>query len=327
MKIPREIFGVAKRLQDLRDKVVFVGGMIRSVLVTDPGADLGRPTKDVDLILDVHSRAAYFSLAEILRSRGFRESIDEGAPLCRWNVDGITADIMPIDPAILGFSNVWYADALKHSLQFEGEGGAVRILDAPRFCATKLEAFASRGNRDFYHRDLEDVVAVVDGRPTLIDEIRSAPSDLRDFLSTVISELLTETAFIESLQGHLPPDDGSQGRLPTLIATLRAIAALATEQTIAGSPPSIFGGQLGAPISFSSIPATLNSHDFVRSSNLRSGAYDVDKRELVLEFRSGSKYLYSNVPTNIFLGLTQAFSAGRYFHQWIRSRYPTRRVA
>ena len=73
MTVPLEVLAVARRLQSLRDEAVFVGGMIRDLLVTDPAATGSRPTKDVDLILDVRSWPAYLELGATLRSNGFRD--------------------------------------------------------------------------------------------------------------------------------------------------------------------------------------------------------------------------------------------------------------
>lgn len=100
MKIPAPLLTVVRHLGPVRERVVFVGGMIRGLLVTDPAASAARPTDDVDLILDVPSRHAYYKLGEELRALGFQEAmVDEDAPICRWIIDGVRADIMPIDPA------------------------------------------------------------------------------------------------------------------------------------------------------------------------------------------------------------------------------------
>ncbi len=41
----------------------------------------------------------------------------------------------------------------------------IRIVTAPYFLATKLDAFRGRGKGDYFgSNDLEDIVAVVDGR-------------------------------------------------------------------------------------------------------------------------------------------------------------------
>ena len=44
---------VAAGLQDLRDQVVFVGGAVVSLYANDPGADVPRPTSDIDLVMVV----------------------------------------------------------------------------------------------------------------------------------------------------------------------------------------------------------------------------------------------------------------------------------
>jgi hypothetical protein len=111
MKIPDPVLVVARHLGDLRERVVFVSGMIRSLLVTDPAAGGARPTDDVDLIVEVPTTVAYYALNQTLRDQNFREANEAGAPLCRWIVEGVRVDVMPVDPAILGFSNVWYFGA------------------------------------------------------------------------------------------------------------------------------------------------------------------------------------------------------------------------
>lgn len=81
---------VARRLGNLRDDVVFVGGMTTGLLVTNPGAPMARPTKDVDVILDVASTIQYNTkLRKRLIRCGFREDTRENAPLCRWTLEGL----------------------------------------------------------------------------------------------------------------------------------------------------------------------------------------------------------------------------------------------
>lgn len=74
----------------------------------------------------------------------------------------------------------------------------------------------------YYHHDIEDVIAVVDGRPTLVSEIRRAPDEIREFLASRMRSFLEDAAFMEALPGHLQPDVASQGRAPEV----RDLAAL-----------------------------------------------------------------------------------------------------
>ena len=84
---------VARRLGDLREEVVFLGGAVTALLITDPGAPEIRPTDDVDVIAEVISHAAYGKLSERLRKLQFKEDVEEGAPACRWVIDGIKVDV------------------------------------------------------------------------------------------------------------------------------------------------------------------------------------------------------------------------------------------
>ena len=52
------------------------------------------------------------------------------------------------------------------------------MVTAPVFLATKLEAFRGRGQGDFlFSHDLEDLMAVVDGRAALVEECRLSPPE------------------------------------------------------------------------------------------------------------------------------------------------------
>ena len=80
MKVPPSLVAVAKRLCPLRERVSFLGGIIRGLLVTDPAAGPPRPTDDVDLIVDVPSRQAYYELGDELRELGFRRTSRRALP-------------------------------------------------------------------------------------------------------------------------------------------------------------------------------------------------------------------------------------------------------
>lgn len=59
-----------------------------------------------------------------------------------------------------------------------------------------------------------------------------------------------------------------------------------------------------------------------RSSNLAQIDYDSDARVLTVTFQDGAAYAYSGVPGEIFEGLQKAPSAGSFFYQNVRTRYP-----
>lgn len=216
---------VAKRLGPLRDDVVFVGGAVTELLVTDPGAPQPRMTADIDGIVEVATAGEYYAFSDKLRAAGFALDRSEDAPVCRWVVDGIKVDLMPPDERIVGFANRWYVDTVRAAVMTRLPGGTeVRIVTAPYFLATKLEAFEGRGKGDYAaSHDVEDFIAVVDGRPELCEEVMKAPLELRRYLSERVGGLLATGGFLDSIPGHLPPDDASQQRAPIVLERLRRL--------------------------------------------------------------------------------------------------------
>lgn len=212
----------------LREQLVFVGGAIAGVLITDPAMPEIRPTQDVDVVCSVAGRGDYHQLGMQLRQQGFQEDERPGAPVCRWRIGEVALDVMPTDEQILGFANRWYPLALETAdIHVLPSGRSIRLVTAPVFLATKLEAFHGRGPSDIQlSHDLEDLMAVLDGRASLVDECRLSPQHLQAYLAKQFAALLATAAFIEALPCFLPPDPASQQRLPELEQTLRSIVDL-----------------------------------------------------------------------------------------------------
>jgi predicted nucleotidyltransferase len=220
---------VAERLGErLREEMVFVGGAVAGLLITDPGQPAIRPTEDVDMIVHATIRADYQKIEAALRERGFVNDMSRDAPICRWRVGGVTVDVMPTLKEILGFSNPWYPHALATAQTTPLPSGTpIRLVTAPVFLATKFEAFADRGGGDYlFSHDLGDLISVIDGRDELIAECRMAEAQLKSYLRSRFRELLAAPAFIDALPGHLPGDSASQARLADLDVKLRQLAQL-----------------------------------------------------------------------------------------------------
>jgi hypothetical protein len=136
---------------------------------------------------------------------------------------------MPTDERILGFSNRWYTPAIATAQWVHVDRVRLRLVTAPYFLATKLEAFRGRGRGDFAgSHDLEDAIAVIDGRAELLGEVASAEADVRGYIAAEMSRLLQARAFLDALPGFLLPDSATQARLPLLLGRLRALAGRAT---------------------------------------------------------------------------------------------------
>jgi len=215
---------VVRLLTPVLDELVFVGGCTTGLFITDPAASGIRPTKDVDAIVDVTSYGKYAALADRSRAIGLVEDTTEGAPLCRWRRGEMIVDVMPTDATVLGFSNRWYPDAIEAATTIHVAGHRVRIVTPVLFIATKLEAFRGRGGGDvFASHDLEDIIAVVDGRPEIVSEVAAASIGVRAYIAGEIQALLDNPDFIEALSGFLLPDAASQARRGILEDRLRRL--------------------------------------------------------------------------------------------------------
>jgi predicted nucleotidyltransferase len=215
---------VAVALGSLREAVVFVGGCAAGLLITDTARPVVRATQDVDVVAEVHSKIAYYQLCDQLRALGFKED-DNGSVICRWRFQGLMVDVMPPIEGILGFSNRWYPSTLQSAESVVLPNGlSIRLINAPHFIATKIEAFYGRGAGDFSHHDIEDIVNVFDGRPELAVEIQRQSLELQDYLREEIEDFLFDAEFQECLPQHFRPYD--QGRIAVVIERMRKVAGL-----------------------------------------------------------------------------------------------------
>ncbi|MEW6077596.1 MAG: hypothetical protein AB1724_07285 [Thermodesulfobacteriota bacterium] len=217
---------VAQELLPLNHEVVFLGGAATGLLLTDTAAPPIRITRDIDIIIEVVSLAAYHRFNEKLRNLGFSEDLSPDAPLCRWLKKGMILDVMPTNPAILGFGNRWFAKAFASACYHRlPSGQEIKLLPAPFFLATKIEAFQHRGNADFvFSTDMEDMVTVIDGRPEIVTEVNEAESELKKYIRDYFADLLLLQGFYEALPGFLPPDKASQARATHVISRMEEIA-------------------------------------------------------------------------------------------------------
>ncbi len=218
---------IAAALGDLRERLVFVGGCATALLITDPAAAPVRATEDVDTIVAIASTPEYHQLGEALHARGFSQPLEQSDPPFRWTFAGMKLDVMPIDQAVLGFSNRWYESAMQTAVTATlREGLSIRLVTATCFVATKLVAFLDRGKGDYLEsHDLEDVLSVVDGRPALVDEFERAAIELREYVAGVFARLLADEDFINALPGMVI--EGSPAdRSPVVLQRLRAIARI-----------------------------------------------------------------------------------------------------
>ncbi|CTP87973.1 hypothetical protein A6R71_03695 [Xanthomonas translucens pv. arrhenatheri] len=194
---------IADALGELREQVVFLGGAVVGLLLSDPLAESVRSTYDVDAVVDL-DWSRFRRIEERVQTHGFAREMESGV-VCRWvhRESGVVFDLMPVDSEVLGFPNRWYAYAVETAQSVElDERLSIRMVTAVAFVATKLEAFATRGRGDFLSsHDLEDVLNVVDGRAELVEELAMAPEELRHMVANAFAALLDNPAFANVLPG------------------------------------------------------------------------------------------------------------------------------
>ena len=171
-------------------EVAFVGGCTTAMLVTDAAVmDDIRFTDDVDLVIELAGITAWQRLTERLAAKKFKITWEDEVN-CRFRFNDVIVDVMPSDPAVLGYANRWFVEGLAQAVKFAlPSGREIQIFKPTYFLATKLEAFSGRGEGDPYHKDVEDIVILIDGRPELLEEVRQADTELMQFIETGIGDL------------------------------------------------------------------------------------------------------------------------------------------
>jgi Nucleotidyl transferase AbiEii toxin, Type IV TA system len=212
----------AKLLAALNKKIVFIGGATISLYLDEVSAVDARPTNDVDCVINIIPRTKYYLLEEQLRQIGLEQ--DQGKIICRWRYQDLIIDIMPADTSILGFSNPWYKPGIKKSIIYNlPSGQKINIFPVTYLLASKIEAFNSRGNRNFmYSHDLEDIILLLDGCPDLEAEIQQADIKVKKFIRTWFKSELED--LIEIAPGHLSSASKNAGREQLLLSLINSIS-------------------------------------------------------------------------------------------------------
>ncbi len=208
---------VAKELQSLSEDIVYLGGSIISLFITEPEVISIRETYDVDCAIEVAHRVEYENFSKKLRNLGFSEDMNSGV-LCRFRKGEMILDVMPTDEKILGFSNIWYKDGVKHSVTKKIGDTKIRVFDLPYLIATKIEAFKGRGRGNFNSsHDIEDIITLIDGRKTIVQDLKSNNKPVLTYLRSELQLFIENEDFVNSLEAHISAREVLQGRKKIII--------------------------------------------------------------------------------------------------------------
>jgi predicted nucleotidyltransferase len=215
---------VARALQGEKDRVVFVGGTVTALYPLEGGVDV-RPTIDVDCVVDVATTSEYYAFVAQLRTLGFSECADEGAPLCRLVHSGIRVDVVATSATGIGPTNRWYREAVAGAAVYPVAADVNVLAITPvYFVATKLEAFRGRGGGDYQaSHDLEDLLAVVAGLSNLREQISHGTSTVERAVGQELRVLGTKEAFVDAVRGHFEADDAGHVRATLVVEWLATL--------------------------------------------------------------------------------------------------------
>ena len=222
---------VARKLQPFDTPFAFVGGAVMCLLVDHPELTQFRRTKDVDVVVEIATYAAFSILEEKLRRAGFQHDTSADAPIVRWVMDGCKVDVMPQDSSSLGMNTRWFPEALRLAeSKYLGDGCSARCVTPPIFIATKFEAHNDRGKDDIYlSHDLEDIVTLIDGRASIVEDVNNltltAPA-ARRFIIGECGKLVGNPYFPEAVLEHLPRMEGAKERAAIVLERFKTISQL-----------------------------------------------------------------------------------------------------
>lgn len=196
------LYQAAGLLKDLNDQVVYVGGRIVGLLITDVIEDDVRPTYDINVALNLGRTdiVAHYSIQKKLESLGFKP---EGNINCRYIKDDLIIDVMYTDGSLQGINSNWYQPGFENAIDIKLKDKNIKILNAVYFIATKLEAFTDRAYNinDYWDcKDLEDIINVINGRPELINELMNSPTDVKQFISNYFKKLYGDPKWLDAIK-------------------------------------------------------------------------------------------------------------------------------
>jgi len=197
---------VAAGLGELKNELVFVGGSVAELYVDNPAAYDIRPTQDIDCVIELSSRTAHAKLEEELRAKKFANDTTQGAPICRWIYQDIKVDVMPTNPDVLGFTNIWYDDGVTNKItKTLPDGQHIFVFPVEYYVAAKFEAHKGRGGNDLRQsHDFEDIIYIFDNCPDILENIQNAPDDVKEYLKQECQTLLANNNLTEGIETALP---------------------------------------------------------------------------------------------------------------------------
>jgi len=194
---------IAKALGSLNKKVVYVGGAVVSLYIDDPTAEDVRPTKDIDISLEIASFVELEKLRESLIKKRFYQTSEDDV-ICRFRYEDIKVDVMATQPVGWAPGNFWFAAGFNSAKTILIEDVSIKILQLPFYLATKFSAFYERGGVDpRTSHDFEDIVYILNHTSNIREHILNSEKEVKVFLKEAFLKILSEDTLQEAVIGNL----------------------------------------------------------------------------------------------------------------------------
>lgn len=201
---------VALALGDLNNVVIYVGGATVSLYINDPAADDVRPTKDIDISLQILSIPQLEEIREQLHEKGFSQSADLDV-ICRFKLDDILVDVMSTKAVGWAPANPWFAKGFDKREKVKIDDISIQIMPLPYFLASKFSAFKDRGGNDpRQSKDLEDITYILNNRTDWHEVIKDSGKEVIDFLKMHFQEISKSAGIQEAMRGFLFYEEQSE---------------------------------------------------------------------------------------------------------------------
>ncbi len=211
---------IARALGDLNEQVVYVGGEVAGLYVDDPAVPEIRPTKDVDIVVEVASLFQLEELRQKLAARGIHPARDEKV-ICRFTYRNTLLNIMGTREIGWAPANPWFQEGFKHAQIHSLDSIKIKIMPLAYYLAAKFAAFRNRGNDPRFSHDFEDIVYILDNRTTFLPILES-DEDVKSFLVSEFKSIFVSETLQEAILAHLEPPTQTK-RYEKLVRKLQKI--------------------------------------------------------------------------------------------------------
>lgn len=195
---------VSSVLGELNEDVVYVGGAVTALYADDPGAPEVRPTKDIDIVLEIASQQELDELRQKLAERGIYFAQDENV-ICRFKYQNILLDVMATKEVGWAPANPWFKAGFNYPEIRQLDEVKIKIMPVTYFLASKFSAFEDRGRDPRTSHDFEDIVYILDNRITLVSDIMESEAKVKAFLAEKFKAVLNNALLQEAVLANLEP--------------------------------------------------------------------------------------------------------------------------